>query len=482
MSELPAIENYIAGEFVVPDGEACAPITDSNTGLAVQDMCTSSSAQLQRALDCAQHLYASGDWSGLPVLERADLLDAMADATENAAFVEQVAFADALTSGVRIRETRLTAKLVAANLKSAASLIRGGLLDRSLEGVHGEVDWKLRPWGVAALIGPYNGPTVIGSHKIASALAAGAPAIYKPSEFTPHSAVLMARAAASAGLPPGALQVIQGGRNLGRELVVDRRVASVSFTGGVPAGRSIAEATASNLKPLQLELGGNNPLIVFEDADIDLVVKGVVFGLTTLNGQWCRGLGRIVVHRRRSEELLARLTQALSELTLGSSMDEHTDVGPLVDRRAVDNIRGRIQACERLGGALVPPPPPSQLNGFFIAPGLIVGCKPEDTQEEIFGPVAYFHEFSTDEEALNIANGTPFGLAAYVYSRDVDRARRFALNISAGGVKINGYSLLSLHPHAPRANWGMSGLNDEGAIQTIEFFCGSRVVGLSAQD
>ena len=248
-------------------------------------------------------------------------------------------------------------------------------------------------------------------------------------------------------------------------------------------GRIIAQSCASQFKPLQLELGGNNPLIVFEDADLELAATGIVYGLSNLNAQWCRALGRILVHHSVKDSLLELVLEKLASLVLGNSLDESSDMGPLIHERQYNSVLGEIQRLRAsAGGKVLTTTPLPDLPGYFVAPTLIDGCEPRETIEEIFGPVAAIHGFNSDEEALQLANGTPYGLAAYVYSRDEDRAFGFAREIRAGGVKVNGYSLLSLSGEAPRGAWGVSGLGEEGTAQSIDFFTGARLVGLSGQD
>jgi acyl-CoA reductase-like NAD-dependent aldehyde dehydrogenase len=317
---------------------------------------------------------------------------------------------------------------------------------------------------------------------MASALAAGAPAIFKPSEFAPHSAIVMARAIHKAGLPVGAFQLLCGNRQIGGPIVQDARIRSVSFTGGLAGGRAVARACADDFKPTQLELGGNNPLVVFPDVDLDHVATGVVFGMTMLNAQWCRALGRLIVHHSIKDKLLEAVMQKLEVVRLTSSLDEQADMGPMVHEGQYDSIRGDVDMLVRKGGRVLSATKLPDLPGYFIAPTLIDGCDPSDTVDEIFGPVAAVHTFDSEAQALALANGTPFGLAAYVYSNDLERAFRFARELRTGGVKINGYSLLSLNPDAPRAAWGLSGIGEEGHAQSIEFFCGARVIGVSRQD
>ena len=390
-----------------------------------------------------------------------------------------MAQADSLTTGAVLNVTRTMAQLAPLSFRAAAQYLREGHLDRKLAGKVGEVEYFRRPWGPALLVTPWNGPTAIGSHKVASALAAGTPCIAKPSEWAPHSAVLMARVIQEAGLPRGTFQLTCGSRITGSQMVEDSRIKAISFTGGTAGGRAISRASADDFKPLQLELGGNNPLVVFPDADLAAAARGIRFGLTNLNAQWCRALGRVIVHHSVKDELLERIAEELSAVVLGDSMDPASEMGPQIHSGQYKSVLAELERLQAAGGTILQNTSVPALPGYFIPPTLVDGCAPQDTTEEIFGPVACVHSFDTEAQALQLANGTEYGLAAYTYSADIEAAFAFSRKLRTGGVKINGYNLLSLSPQAPRGAWGISGLGEEGTGHTIEFFTGARVVGIA---
>ncbi|WP_299592240.1 aldehyde dehydrogenase [uncultured Microbulbifer sp.] len=480
--ELPALQNYIDGSFSAPSQDRQLYLNDANTGQPMQLRRSSDRLQVQTALEAADRLHAQSTFEDMPAVERAALLERVADELTGDDYADTISRADSLTSGAIIRTTRKMAKLLPLVFRGAAAYLREGHLDKSVPGPCGAVDYLRRPWGPALLIAPWNGPTAIGSHKVASALAAGAPCILKPSEFTPHSAVMMARAIHKAGLPTGAFQLTLGDRTIAGQMVEDPRIKAVSFTGGLTGGRAIARACADDFVPTQLELGGNNQLVVLEDADLDKAATGIAFGLTNLNGQWCRALGRILVHESLKERLLDKVLSILSTIKLGHSLDEDSDMGPLVHQGQYDQIQRDLERLTARGGHMLSTTPLPALSGYFVAPTLVDGCVAHDTREEVFGPVATVHTFKNDSEALALANGTDLGLAGYVYSESTDRAFAFARRMRTGGVKINGYSLLSIGEGTPRGAWGLSGLGEEGHAQSIEFFTGARVVGVSPQD
>jgi phenylacetaldehyde dehydrogenase len=322
-------------------------------------------------------------------------------------------------------------------------------------------------------------------------LAVGAPTIIKPSEWAPYGTTLtgqtIAKALDAAGVPAGTFQVVQGNSHVGGMLVKDARIRSVSFTGGLVGGRAIAAECAKDFKPAQLELGGNNPIVVLDTADLAQAANGITELLTQLNGQWCRALGRLIVQDSIKDELLAAVLERLSTVKLGDPLSPETEMGPIVHSGHLAMLHGRIAEYEAQGGTAHASTPLPELAGNFLAPTLITGVDPAKAQEEVFGPVATVHTFSTDAEALALANGTPFGLEAYLFAGvdDEERAMGIARKVRAGGVKINGSTMLSLNLMAPRPAWGLSGAGVEGTSETFYFFTNSRVVGvenLSAAD
>jgi acyl-CoA reductase-like NAD-dependent aldehyde dehydrogenase len=268
---------------------------------------------------------------------------------------------------------------------------------------------------------------------------------------------------------------------VGGRLVADPRVRAVSFTGGLETGLAVARACAARLTPAQLELGGNNALLVLEGADLDAAAAGIVTGLTTLNGQWCRAVGRIFVHRAHHDGLMARVLARLANVRLGSSLASGSEMGPLANGAHFARVHAAIDTLGARGGVIHRSTPVPALTGNFLAPTLITGIAPGAALDEIFGPVATVHPMADDAEALAGANASPFGLAAYVFGEEA-RAIAVARRLDAGSIKINGVSLLSLHPDAPRPAWGLSGVGDEGTRETLRFFCGTRVIGVAPRE
>ncbi len=476
------LKNYIAGQWEAPALELPQMVCHASEGRALFAQHSSDATQLERALAAAAAAHAAGEWACYSPARRADTLEAIADAL--AERIAAIAEADAVCTGVVLATTTQVAQICAAAFRAAANHLCNPPPAAVFKGPHGAVDVERLPLGPAAIIAPWNAPSGITCHKLASALAAGCPAIVKPSEWAPLSGQLIAEAVAeveaSGALPTGVFQLLHGDGVTGAALVEDTRIAAVSFTGGLGGGRAVAAACAAQIKPAQLELGGNNALVVLEDADIEAAADGVIAGLTTLNGQWCRALGRLLVHEGVYDSLLSAVRERLGKIRLGHALDADSDMGPIVHRGHLAMIEQAIEHYRSQGGDVIQATPRPDLDGNFLPPTLITGLPSSAAQEEIFGPVATVHRFSSDAEAVQQANETPFGLAGYVFGAE-PHAWRVATQMRTGNIKINGVSMLNLHPLAPRPAWGLSGIGDEGVQETFEFFRGSRIIGVAAR-
>ncbi len=470
--------SYIGGCWVQPEERLAHWVCDANDGARLHAGVAVSAAQLEQALEkAAEAPLPSPAWA--TPARRVRLLRDAAEQLEGC--TRELAWSDARTTGVVLGTAKILAGIAPASFRAAAEQLEREKVENSLPGSFGPVAVRRLPLGVAAVIAPWNAPAAIACHKVASALAAGCAVILKPSERAPESCTLIARALEAAGLAPEVFQLVQGGPQLGAALVGDRRVAAVSFTGGLAAGRMVAELCAQDMKAAQLELGGSNPLVVLEDADIEAASEGVVTALVTLNGQWCRALGRLLVHRKHQQELLERVLARLAEVSIGSSLEEDSEMGPLAYEEHRTRVAAAVEQLLAAGGEAHHTTSLPPLPGWFYPPTLITGVDAAQAREEIFGPVATVHSFATEDEALQLANATPYGLAAYVYGSQ-ERAHRLGCGIRAGVVKLNGVGLTGLHPAAPRPVWGLSGRGEEGTAATLEFFRGTQVIGTAGPE
>ncbi|RDI60579.1 aldehyde dehydrogenase family protein [Nocardia pseudobrasiliensis] len=452
--ELPPIADLIDHTWGTPTVELALALEDPATGTALGRAMATAPERVERALAVADR--AEGEIT-------AEILDAIAESLESR--LDRIAELDAATTGVPVTQTRLLTAIVTGSFRLAAGQIRAGVRRADRDGVQ----VHRLPLGPALCLVPWNAPAPMAAHKVASALAAGCPVILKVSELTPYSAVVLAEAIAE-HVPAGMFQLVQGGPATGSQLVSDSRIKAVSFTGGLGGGRSIAAASAPLFRPCQLELGGNNPLVVLPDADLDTAARMAAELLTTLNGQWCRALGRLIVPARRRVELVEAVGKRLDALRVGPPLDPDTEFGPLIHSRHVHTVRGALGRDHRSFGGAMP-------SGNYVPPTLLA----DDLTDEVFGPVAGVVAYETVEQAVALANAVPYGLEGYVCGDDEDRALAVAQRIRAGEVKVNGSSAMSLHPMTPRPAWEWSGLGEEGTAETLRFFTGARVVGVEGR-
>lgn len=471
----PEPRDLVAGTWE-PAGDVLDLVLENPaTGEALGPAAASTAGRVELALAAADA--AAGPWAAVPVDERARILEAVAAALEPR--VAEIAALESFATGVPIRQTLPLGMIVTGSFLLAAGQLREGWLSRTLEREDGNTtEVHLLPWGPALCLTAWNAPAPTGAHKIANALAAGCPVLFKASEYAPYGSQLMSEVIAEAlraqGVPDGVFQFLHGGPGVGGAMVNDPRVRAVSFTGGAKGGQAIAAACATGHKPAQLELGGNNPLVVLPDTGAETAARAAVDLLTTLNGQWCRALGRLIVPAERQDEIVAAVVARLGTLRAGDPLSEDTDYGPLVHSRHRELV---ISQRDALGGIVhTGTPLPGGTN--HLAPALVTGVPAEEAVEEIFGPVATVHPYTSLDEAVALANGTVYGLEAYVFGADEERALAVARRIRAGEVKVNGSSVMSLHLFAPRPAWGHSGLGEEGTAETLRFFTNPRVVGV----
>ena len=320
------------------------------------------------------------------------------------------------------------------------------------------------PVGVCGAITPWNFPAGIVTRKVAPALAAGCTVVVKPAEQTPLSALALAVLAERAGAPAGVLNVITGEPSaIGVELTTNPDVRKLSFTGSTEVGRLLMRASADTVKKLTLELGGNAPFIVFDDADLDAAVQGAVISKFRNTGQTCVCANRIYVQSAVYDEFAERLSVAVSALKVGDGREPDVDQGPLIDRAALDKVVEHMEDAQRLGAKVLVGGQPHRLGGTFFEPTVLAGATREMliARQETFGPVAPLFRFETEEEAVALANDTEFGLASYFYSRDVGRVWRVSEALEYGMVGIN-TGFLS-HEMAPFGGMKQSGVGREGS-------------------
>ena len=329
-----------------------------------------------------------------------------------------------------------------------------------------------QPVGVVAAITPWNFPVAMITRKIAPALAAGCTVVCKPAGETPLSALALTELARQAGMPPGVLNVITTSRSavVGEELTSNPLVRAITFTGSTEVGKNLMRQAAGTVKKVALELGGNAPFIVFDDADLDQAVQGLMISKFRNMGQTCVCANRVFVQAGVYDAFAAKLTREVDKLKLGDGLEDGVTQGPLINAKAVQKVERHVRDAVERGARLALGGKPSVLGGTFYEPTILTEVTPDMLmmQEETFGPVAGLTRFSTEDEAVRLANDTPFGLAAYFYARDIGRAWRVAEALESGMVGIN-EGMISMET-VPFGGVKESGFGREGSRHGIDEF------------
>lgn len=339
---------------------------------------------------------------------------------------------------------------------------------------------RRKPVGPCLLITPWNFPLAMATRKVAPAVAAGCTMVLKPAKLTPLTAQYFAQTMLDAGLPKGVLNVVSGksASAISEPLLADARLRKLSFTGSTPVGRTLLKGAADNVLRTSMELGGNAPFIVFEDADIDQAVKGAMGAKMRNIGEACTAANRFLVHESVAEEFSEKLVAEFKKLKLGNGMDEGVTCGPLIEPKALDSVSGLVDDAAEKGATILTGGKRAGGDGYFYEPTVISNASRETrvSQEEIFGPVAPIITFSTEEEALEIANDTEYGLASYVFTEDSDRLWRVADGLEFGLMGFNA-GVIS-NAAAPFGGVKQSGLGREGGAEGIAEYTTVQYLGI----
>ncbi|MDN6303515.1 MAG: aldehyde dehydrogenase [Brachybacterium sp.] len=438
-------------------------------------------ADIDAAVAAAKEAFETGPWPQMQNRERSRILNQIADVVETRG--EELAAMECYDTGLPITQALGQARRAAENFRFFADLIVAQH-DDAFKVPGRQANYVNRkPIGVAGLITPWNTPFMLESWKLAPALATGNTLVLKPAEFTPLSASLWPGIFEEAGVPAGVVNIVHGyGEEgfAGDSLVKHPDVPLLSFTGESGTGKLIFANAAPWLKGLSMELGGKSPAIVFADADLDAAIDATVFGVFSLNGERCTAGSRILVERSIYDEFVERYSAQADRVIVGLPEDPATEVGAIVHPEHYEKVMsyveiGKQEARLTAGGGR----PEEFPEGNFVRPTVFADVAPDARifQEEIFGPVVAISPFDTDEEALELANNTKYGLAAYIWTNDLKRSHNFAQNVEAGMVWLNSNNVRDLR--TPFGGVKASGLGHEGGYRSIDFYTDQQAVHIN---
>jgi len=459
----PNASHFIDGAYVEDTAGTPIPVIYPATGEKIATVYAATPAIVEQAITSARAAQAA--WAAMSGTERGRVLRRAADMIRERN--HDLSVLETYDTGKPYQETS-----VADATSGADALEYFGGLAGSLTGEHIQLgeDWvytRREALGLCVGIGAWNYPTQIACWKAAPALACGNAMIFKPSETTPLCALKVAEILVEAGLPAGLFNVVQGMGEVGQSLVTDPRVDKVSLTGSVPTGRKVYAAAAEGIKHVTMELGGKSPMIVFEDADIDNAVSGAILGNFYSSGQICSNGTRVFVHRDIKEEFLSRLAKRLGNAVVGDPMDPDTSFGPMVSERQMQIALDYVAKGQAEGARLVYGGQRIERDGFYMQPTVFADVKDDMViaREEIFGPVMAVLDFADETEVMARANATEYGLAAGVFTNDLNRAHRVAAGFEAGTCYINTYNDAPVEaPFGGMKNSGVGRENSKAAI------------------
>jgi (Z)-2-((N-methylformamido)methylene)-5-hydroxybutyrolactone dehydrogenase len=480
MSELKKHRMLIGGQWVEPASgvwfESMNPFTAAPWALIPRG----GKDDVDRAVAAAKAAFYDGEWRKLTATARGALLSRLGALIT--AEADRLAEIETTDNGKLIAEMRGQLNYIPQwfhYFGGLADKIEGRVLPIDKPGIFNFT--REEPLGVIAAITPWNSPLLLATWKLAPALAAGNTVVWKPSEFSSVSALVFGELFERAGFPPGVVNIVTGyGSEVGEPLITHRDVAKIAFTGGDKTGEHVYQLAARGLKRVTLELGGKSANIVFDDAEIDQAVKGVVSGIFAATGQTCIAGSRALIHRPVLDQFAEKLLALAKTARMGNPLDSGTQVGPVTTRPQYDKVLDYIRIAKeegavcRLGGG--PAKRPECGSGWFVEPTIFTDVKPDMriAQEEVFGPVLSIIPFDTEDEAVRIANGTVYGLAAGVWTTSIRRALTMSERLEAGTIWVNTYRAVSYM--SPFGGYKRSGIGRESGVESIREYLQTKSV------
>lgn len=475
------IQHYINGQcLAASDGNTFtnySPIDESKIG----EVAAGTEADIDLACRAAEEAF--DDWAALPGKQRRELLHAIADAI--VANAEKLALVESFDTGQPLRFMSKAAIRGAENFRFFADMAPDARNGAALPAQQ-HMNYSLRqPIGPVGIITPWNTPFMLSTWKIAPALAAGCTVVHKPAEWSPCSASMLVKIMHEAGLPAGVVNTVQGiGEIAGKALTEHEAIKAIAFVGESRTGSEIMKQGADTLKRVHFELGGKNPVIVFEDADLERALDAVVFMIYSLNGERCTSSSRLLVQKSVAKDFVDAVKARVEKLKLGHPLDPTTEIGPLIHEKHRDKVTSYFDIARDEGATIACGGKATSLDGkgCFVEPTLFTDANPNMriAQEEIFGPVLTAIEFEDEAEAISIANGVRYGLAGYAWTKDAGRAIRLARDLDVGMVWINSEN--NRHLPSPFGGMKASGIGRDGGDYSFDFYMETKNVCIATNE
>ncbi|WP_156647120.1 5-carboxymethyl-2-hydroxymuconate semialdehyde dehydrogenase [Lentibacillus sp. JNUCC-1] len=478
------IQLYINGAFVPAQNQAMFDNLNPYTEQRINQVASGGKKDIQAACAAAEAAFKDGPWGHMKLKDRMSYIEKIADLIDDA--VDEIAVMESHDTGLPISQTRKMVARAAENFRFYSRMVQTHLHGDAYQVDDTFINYTVyQPLGPVGLITPWNAPFMLTTWKVAPALASGNTVVLKPAELSPLSANKLAEIIDAAGVPNGVFNVVHGyGETAGAALVQNTKVKAISFTGETVTGKTIIRNSADSLKKTSMELGGKSPIIVFDDADFDRALDAAVWGIFSFNGERCTANSRLFIHSAIKEPFIKALKHRVDQVKMGDPMDDSTELGPLIDHGHFSKVSGyidkaEIEGCEVYQGAL----PSGISKGHFVPPTLLLNARNDmqASQEEIFGPVMSVIEFSSEEEAIQLANEIEYGLAGYVWTNDIKRGHRVAQAVDAGMLWVNAQNVRDLR--IPFGGMKSSGIGREGGHHALlEFYTEPKAIHVSIAD
>ena len=469
------IRNRIAGKDVT-GSEGVFQTTSPVDKSLICDVAHGSVSDIDAAASAASDAFAM--WRDMPALERKKILIRIAEGIE--ARAEEIALCECWDTGQTIKFMSKAALRGAENFRYFADQVVQARDGQHLQSPTLMNITTRKPIGPVGVITPWNTPFMLSTWKIAPALAAGCTVVHKPAEASPLTARLLIEIAEEAGLPPGVLNTVNGfGEGAGKALCEHPKIKAIAFVGESRTGSLITKQGADTHKRNHLELGGKNPVIVFDDADLDRALDAAIFMIYSINGERCTSSSRLLIQDTVREEFEAKLVARVNNIKVGHPLDPATEIGPLVTQEHYDKVTSYFDIATEDGATVAAGGVKVGGEGYFVRPTLFTNAtnKMRIAQEEIFGPVLTSIPFSTEEEALSMANDTDYGLTGYVWTNDLTRALRFTEALEAGMIWVNSENVR--HLPTPFGGVKASGIGRDGGDWSFEFYMEQKHIGFA---